>query len=60
MAIFGERAAPSVNLMYYVHHVYLLFWFLFQFGFDGWIVVVFARVPDHCLPLILFLTLITR
>ena len=46
--LFWEIAAHSVDHMFSLYFDYLYF-FIFQFGFEGWIWVLIASVPGLCI-----------
>ena len=48
MAIFWERAAHSVDVMFFVIRLFVIL-VISRFGFEGRIWVLIAPVPGHCL-----------
>ena len=49
MATFWERAAHSVNRMFYLYFDLLYFLVISHFGFKGGTLVLIASVIGHCL-----------
>ena len=48
MANFWEIAARSVNNLFSLYFVYLLYLFISRFGFKSGICLLIASVPVHC------------
>ena len=50
MATFWETAAHSVDHMFSLYIQYLYYQLFPLFGFEGWISVLIASVPELCMP----------